>query len=35
VVYSEGDRLGVDQFVNINPEKLWGTILWKITNLER
>ena len=35
VVYTNEDKLGVDHFMNINPEKLWGTILWKITNLER
>lgn len=35
VVFTDGDKLSVDKFTNVNPEKLWGTIIWKITNLEK
>jgi hypothetical protein len=35
VIYTKGDDLGVDKFSNINPTKLWGTILWKITRIEK
>lgn len=35
VVFTDGDKLGVDKFENINPDALWGTITWKLCRIKK
>lgn len=35
VIYNSEEKLSIDLFKNINPDKLWGTITWKLCQIKK
>jgi hypothetical protein len=35
VLFSGEERIQLEYFKNIEPDSLWGTVVWKLTNLKK